>query len=102
MRPPSEMSAVIGGLRYSVDKSTLIASDAYWDGHNWERRGRNCFLYRTPGGRYFTVRLSQWEGEGDDIDVVSQEDAINLWEGDLREHEVEFEVAFPDVEVKDA
>ena len=102
MRPPEKMSAVIGGLRYSVDKATLIASDAYWDGHNWERRGRNCFLYRTPGGRYFAVRLSKWEGEGDTIEVVDQDEAISMWESDLREHDVEFEVAFPDVEVKDA
>ena len=58
MRPPKEMSAVIGGLRYSVDKATLIASDAYWDGHNWERQGRNSFLYRTPNGTFTTPTIS--------------------------------------------
>lgn len=102
MRPPSDMSAVIGGLRYSVDKATLIASDAYWDGHNWERRGRNCFLYRTEKGRYFTIRLTQWDGEKNTLEPISQDEAISLWEGDLSEHEVEYEEAFPGVTVEDA
>ena len=102
MRPPKDMSAVVGGLRYSVDKATLIASDAYWDGHNWERKGRNCFLYKTEKGRYFTVRLTQWQGEQATLEPISQDAAISLWEGDLSEHEVEYEEAFPGVKVEDA
>jgi len=102
MRPPKEMSAVIGGLRYSVDKATLIASDAYWDGHNWERKGRNSFLYRTPKGRYFVICLTQWQGEKDTLTPVEQDEALNMWEGALSEHEVEFDEAFPDAKIEEA
>lgn len=59
MRPPTDFVRVIDRTRYDVSKAILLASDCYWDGHNFERRGRNTFLYRTPGGRYFTVHLTQ-------------------------------------------
>jgi len=44
MKPPEQFTRIIGRKRYSVQKATLIASDAYWDGHNFERSGRNTFL----------------------------------------------------------
>lgn len=102
MHPPEEMSAVIGGLRYSVKASTLIASDAYWDGHNWERRGRNCFLYRTKNGRYFAVRLTQWQDEQDTLEPLEKDEAITLWESLCEHYEIDFEDAFPGVQVEDA
>ena len=42
-----EMTAVIGGKRYNTQTATVIASDEYWDGSNYERRGTNTHLYRT-------------------------------------------------------
>jgi hypothetical protein len=96
------MTRIIGRKRYSVATATLIASDEYWDGHNWERHGRNTFLYRTPNGAYFTVTMTQWQGEQNSIDPVTLEEAIELYEGRLTEHEASYAEAFPGVEVKDA
>jgi hypothetical protein len=79
----------------------VIASDAYWDGHNWERRGRNTYLYRTAKGNYFAQHLTQWQGELDRLEPLTLDEAVNLWES-LPEHEVEFGVAFPDVAVTEA
>lgn len=102
MKPPTKFVRIVNRTRYSVENSTLIASDAYWDGHNWERSRRNTFLYRTPRGRYFTVTLTQWQGEQDHLQPVIQDEAIRLYEDDLREHAVSYQEAFPDVEVVDA
>ena len=102
MKPPITFTKIIDRKRYSVETSTLIASDAFWDGHNFERHGRNCFLYRTPKGAYFTITLTQWQGERDTLQVVDQDEAIRLYEQDLPEHEVSYSEAFPGVEVVDA
>jgi hypothetical protein len=102
MKPPENMTRIIGKKKYSVKIATLIASDAYWDGHNWERSGRNTFLYRTPRGNYFEVNLTQWQGERDTLIPISQDEAIELYEGTLSEHAVTYTEAFPGVEVVEA
>ena len=102
MRAPQSFTRVLNGKRYDVSKATLIASDAYWDGHNFERHGRNTFLYRTPRGAYFQVCLTCWEGEHDSLIPLSIDDALDLYEYNLREHEVEHEVAFPEVLIEEA
>jgi len=102
MQVSEKFSRVVNRRRYSVASSTLLASDAYWDGHNWERRGRNTFLYKTAKGAYFVVSLTQWQGEQDTLEPVSEGDAIDLYEGALCEHEVGYEDAFPNVTVEDA
>jgi len=98
---PQKMVEVIEGLRYDTTKATLIAGDDYWDGHNFERRGRNQFLYRTPKGNYFVLHRSQWEGEGDRIEPVTESAAQEMWE-QLSERRVTFEEAFPGVKVEEA
>jgi hypothetical protein len=98
---PRKMREVIGGKRYDTEKATLIAGNDYWDGHNFERSGTNTYLYRTPRGRYFAVRLTCWQGDFDAIEPLSQPEAVELFEN-LRETRVEFEQAFPDVTVEDA
>jgi len=102
MKPPSKFSKIVDQKRYSVETATLIASDAFWDGRNWERYGRNSFLYRTPRGAYFTVTLTQWQGERDTLEPISQEEAIELYERELSEHEIDYSTAFPGVKVEDA
>jgi len=97
-----DMQRVVNGVRYNTETAQLVASDAYWDGHNFERRGRNTWLYRTPKGAYFTVTQTQWEGERDSLEPVTQDEAVELWEGPLTEHDVDFETAFPDVPVEEA
>lgn len=96
------MTRIVNRKRYSTDSATLIADDVYWDGSNMERQNRNRFLYRTPRGAYFLVTQTQWQGEQDTLEPISQSDAIDLWEGPLSEHATEFEAAFPDVSVEDA
>lgn len=102
MNPPKTFERIINRKRYSVATATLLASDVYWDGSNLERSGRNTFLYRTPNGAYFTVQLTQWQGERDRLKPVSQEDAIELYEKWLSSYEVPYEEAFPGVVVEEA
>ena len=101
MRPPESMTKVVDRKRYSVKTATLLAGDDYWDGHNFERSGRNSFLYKTPKGRYFTVNLTQWQGENDSLRPVNQNDAITEF-AYMPEKRVEWEEAFPGVEIEDA
>jgi len=95
------MSAVINGKRYSVQTAILLASDEYWDGNNFEKGGRNCFLYCTEKRNYFEVNLTQWQGERDTLLPLSKMAAMELWE-QLPEKEVDIEEAFPGVKVKEA
>lgn len=101
MRPSEKMEAIINKVRYRVADATLLAHDAYWDGNNMERNGRNTFLYRSPRGRYFAVRLTMWQGERDYIEPLSEEEAYELYER-LPEQEVSVEEAFPSVVVEPA
>ena len=102
MKVPEKFSTIINRKKYNTETATLIADDEYWDGSNFERNGRNCFLYRTPNGAYFTVDLTQWQGERNTLTPVTQEEAIDLFEDTLIEHAVNYAEAFPGVEVKDA
>ena len=100
---PSKMTAIVDRVRYDTEKATLLCGDDYWDGHNFERQGRNSFLYRTPKGRYFFTNFSQWQGEADTLAPCSVSEAIEFFEscreGDRR---VTYEEAFPDIKVEDA
>jgi hypothetical protein len=102
MKPPEELIKIVDKTRYDVSKSTLIAGDDFWDGHNWERNGRNTFLYRTPKGYYFEVTLTRWQGERDSLTPVPLDQAISDYEHSLPEHRIPYEQAFSGVEVKDA
>ena len=102
MNPPENFEKIIDRKRYSVAAATLLASNAYWDGHNWERSGRNTFLYRTKNGAFFFVYLTQWQGEQDTLTPCGQDEAIEAYENNLTEHEIEYSEAFPGVEVQEA
>ncbi len=101
---PRSMSQVIDRKRYNTDTATLLSGDDYWDGHNWERSGRNTFLFRTPNGAYFAQHLTCWQGEADTLEPLTEGEAVALYEqhdahGDCR---VPFEEAFPAVQVAEA
>jgi hypothetical protein len=103
MRPPEDFTRIIDKKRYSTKTATLLAGDDFWDGHNFERHGRNSWLYRTPRGAYFTVHLSQWEGESDSLQPCSVDEAIQFFEGCHDEqHRVSYEEAFPSITVEEA
>lgn len=93
MRPEKGMQRVVGGNRYTVATATLLAHDEYWDGHNFERHGRNTFLYKTRGGLFFRVTITQWDGERDTITPITEDEAKELYEA-LQECTVDYETAF--------
>lgn len=94
MHPDKSMTRIVDGKRYAVRTATLIASDEYWDGHNFEHGGRNQFLYKTRLGAYFTVTLTQWQGEQNTLEPVTRAEAIELFEGPLTEHPLTWSEAF--------
>ena len=96
-----KMNQVIGGKRYNTETAEVIASDAYWDGHNFERQGRNTYLFKTPKGNYFAQHLACWQGERDTLQPLTLDAAIELFET-LPEKEMDLEKAFPGVKVEDA
>jgi hypothetical protein len=102
MKPPIKMCKVIGRERYDVKTAILIADDCYWDGNNYERYGTNKFLYRTPKGAYFMVRLTQWQDEVDTLVPITVDEAIHLYAHELSEHHLDYSVAFPEVRIEDA
>ena len=61
MKVPDSMQRVVDGIRYRVAAATLLADDQYWDGHNYERRGRGMPTAGRRGltlQKYIYVRLS--------------------------------------------
>lgn len=95
------MVEIIRGKRYNTDTATLIADNAYWDGSNFDRSGRNTFLYRTPKGAYFAAHLTCWRGEQSHLEPLTETEARELYE-ELREKRVEYTLAFDGVTVEDA
>ena len=101
MQPDTNMCEIIDRKRYDASKAEVLAGNDYWDGNNWERHGRQCFLFKTPNGSYFRQDLTQWQGEHDTLTPLSQDEALQLYE-ELTEKRVEYEDAFPGVEIVDA
>ena len=94
------MEEIVDGLRYDTEKASLVASDCYFDGSNWDRNGRNTYLYRTMKGAFFRYETSRWQGERDYICPVSDDCARRMYEN-LREREMTYAEAFG-VEPEDA
>lgn len=101
LTPSDEMSRVVDGKRYTVGTATLIAHDRYWDGNNFDRNGRNSFLYKTKNGRFFIVHRTAWQGESDTLRPIDQQEAVEEYEA-LREQIVSYEDAFPQVKIEEA
>lgn len=87
------MKQIVGGRLYDTEKAQLVAHNRYWDGSNFERHGRNTFLYKTVKGNFFLYHTTLWQGERDYIEPVSIEEAKEHYE-QLPEHELEYEDAF--------
>jgi CO dehydrogenase/acetyl-CoA synthase epsilon subunit len=96
-----DMNEVIGGERYKIETATLLAGDDHWDGHNFERHGRNTFLFIGAKGSYFAQHLTLCQGEIDRLEPLSEDEAITLWET-LPEKRMDFAEAFPGVEIEEA
>jgi hypothetical protein len=98
---PQDMRAVIGRKVYDTTTAVFLAGDDHWDGHNFERQGRQTFLYRTPKGAFFATHLTCWQDEQDRIEPLTLDEAVELFEG-MSEQRVSFEEAFPGVKVEEA
>lgn len=92
---PRKVEAVINRLKYSTEGAELLASDAFFDGRNWERQGRNTFLYRTKKGRFFVVKQTSIVGEWDKLEALDDAEAMTL-HSNLPTRVVPFEQVFPD------
>lgn len=104
MKPQLEMNQIIESKRYDCSTAILLAGDDWWDGHNFERGGHQTFLFRTPKGRYFFQYLSQWQGSQDHLSPCEEGEAQSFFEG-CQAHDccrVNFDQAFPHVEIEDA
>lgn len=87
------MQQIVNGLKYDTETAALVASDRFWDGRNYERSGRNTYLYQTKAGRFFLYHTTQWVNERDHIEPVSPEEARQYFE-DLPEHKMDYAEAF--------
>ena len=101
---PRTLTQIIDKKRYDTNKAVLLSGDDYWDGQNFERGGRNTFLYKTINGNYFAACLTCRKGESDNLKPLSQDEAIEMFEEHMSygENRVTFEDAFPFVEVEEA
>ena len=95
------MSEVINGKRYRTETALLLASDAYAEAGVQERLGRNSFLLCTPKGNYFMQHQTTWPREKDTITPLARDEALRLFEAMPRK-EVEFEEAFPGIQIEEA
>lgn len=87
------MEEIINGKLYNTDTAQEVASDRYWDGNNFERSGRNTYLYKTSKGNYFSYHFTQWQGERESLEALTLEEAMQLYE-QLPERELTYEEAF--------
>ena len=74
------MRKIITGRVYDTKTGKQIASNYYWDGRNYDRDGRNCYLYASPHGAFFAHYTSRWDGEHDRIEPLTKEDAQELYD----------------------
>lgn len=87
------MKQIIDRKVYDTKTATLVASDNYWDGSNFERHGRNTYLYKTAKENFFSHHTTQWQGERESIEALTVEQAKDLYE-QLPEKELDYEAAF--------
>lgn len=97
----AEMKVTINRKTYDTSTAVLLASNRYWDGSNFERNGRNTYLYRTAKGNYFRYITTMWQGEFDTITPMDAETAEELY-NELHEKEVTYKEAFPNVPIEEA
>ncbi len=85
---PVDMDVIVEGRLYNTKIAELVADDAGRDGGMWERSGRNTFLLRDPSGIYFAEHRSAWRIESDYVEVLSANQALELYDR-LPNHQVD-------------
>ena len=124
MRIKDIFSRIMGRKRHSATPFTLLATDYYFDLLKGEKQGGDTALYRMPNGVFFTLSMTQGYCDrallnilpkrkaiglclhpldyGSRMAVLTEAEAIELYEGPLTEHAIDYEMAFPGVQVEDA
>ncbi|WP_456326471.1 hypothetical protein [Palaeococcus sp. (in: euryarchaeotes)] len=64
---------VIGVVKYTNNLD-------HWDGHNWTcgSPGRHLGIGKTKDGRFYLCHGTQWQGERDYAEIISEEEAKRL------------------------
>ena len=87
------MKQIIDGRLYDTEKAELVTSNHFWDGSNWERDGRNTYLYKTTKGAFFLHHTTLWQGCRDSIVTLTESEARAHYEH-LPEYEMTYVEAF--------
>ena len=78
---------------YDTEKADRVASDEYFDGSNWDRGGRNTYLYKTKKGNFFIHHKTMWQSELDRLEDITEIEARKYYEI-LPEYDMEYKEAF--------
>ena len=100
---PKDFQSIVGNLRYDTTKSILLAGDDIKRGRQYENEDNSQnFLYRSANGRYFKIaQIAQVGGPRLRLVPLTTDEALGAW-GAMENRRVEFETAFPGVEILDA
>ena len=95
------MKKIINKKVYDTETAKEIATNDYSDVSNRLNNGRSNTLYQTKKGNYFLLTETCWQGEHDNIEPLSKNEAVEEWEH-FHNQCTEFEEAFPDVKIEEA
>jgi len=91
------MKKVINRKTYNTETAIEICNDGKL-GQNYVTRANE--VYRTGKGAYFCYYRTMWQGEHNDITVLTEEEAEEMYTNSCN-REVEFEEAFPDIVIEE-
>lgn len=94
------MKRVINKKAYNTETAERIATNDFSNGNDKFNLGRTESLYRTKKGSYFEVNYTVWEGESNSLTPLSKDEAEVVYEK-MFDRIIEFELAFPDMEVEE-
>ncbi len=89
----AQVKTIVNRMIYDTEKAEVVATDRYWDGHNWDRHGRTQTLMKTERGNFFMFYETRWQGERDHIEPLDPERAKNKYE-ELPIQEMDYKEAF--------
>ena len=95
------MKKIINKKVYDTETAKEIATNDYSDVSNRLNNGRSSTLYQTKKGNYFLLTETCWQGEHDNIEPLTKDEAVEEW-AHFHNQCIEFEEAFPDVKTEEA
>lgn len=91
------MKKVINRKQYNTETAVEICNDGILGQNQVTRNDR---IYLTKKGTYFCHHQTMWQGEHDDITLLTEEEAEEMYTNSCNK-EVEFQKAFPNIEVEE-